>query len=180
MSEPEQRVSPLELLFDLVFVFALTQVTAMMSEEPTWQGLGRGLLVLSALWWAWGAYAWLTNYIDTDQGKERILMFCSMAAMLVAALAVPDSFGDDGVLFGVAYAIVRWLQIFIFAEASADVDALQAFRRLARTAIPGPALIIAAGFLEGPAQAALWAVALAIDFAGPFVFGVRTSPSASG
>jgi len=169
----EQKVSPLELFFDLVFVFALTQVTAMMSKDPTWGGLARGMLVLSALWWAWGAYAWLTNYIATDEGKERILMFCSMGAMLLAALAVPHAFNDDGVLFGLAYATVRWLHIFIFAEASDDVDALQAIRRLARTAIPAPALVLLAGFLDGTAQGVLWVVALAIDFAGPFVFGVR-------
>ena len=173
LTEPEQKVSPLELFFDLVFVFALTQVTALMSEDPTWRGLGQGVLVLSALWWAWGAYAWLTNYVAADEGVERLLMFGVMAAMLVAALAVPHAFGDDAVLFGLAYALVRWLHIFIFAEASSDVDALGAIRRLARTAIPAPALIIAAGFFDGPAQAALWVVALTIDFAGPFVFGVR-------
>jgi low temperature requirement protein LtrA len=171
--EPEQKVSALELFFDLVFVFALTQVTQLMSRDPTWRGLGQGMLVLAALWWAWGAYAWLTNYVDTDQGRERLMMFAVMAAMLVAALAVPDAFGDDGVLFGVAYAAVRWMHIFIFAEASPDVDAVQAVRRLARTALPGPALILVAGFLDGTAQAALWVIALAIDFAGPFVFGVR-------
>jgi len=172
-AEREQKVSALELFFDLVFVFALTQVTATMSKDPTWGGLARGMLVLSALWWAWGAYAWLTNYVATDEGKERILMFGVMAAMLVAALAVPHAFNDDAVLFGIAYAAVRWLHIFIFAEASDDVDALQAIRRLARTAIPAPALIIVAGFLDGTAQAALWVLALSIDFAGPFVFGVR-------
>jgi low temperature requirement protein LtrA len=93
--------------------------------------------------------------------------------MLVAALAVPRSFGGDGVLFGIGYAAVRWLHIFIFAEASPDVDALEAVKRLARTAVPAPALILVAGFLDGPAQAALWVLALAVDFAGPFVFGVR-------
>jgi low temperature requirement protein LtrA len=173
LAEAEQKVSALELFFDLVFVFALTQVTATMSKDPTWGGLARGMLVLSAMWWAWGAYAWLTNFVATDEGKERILIFGVMAAMLVAALAVPHAFNDDGVLFGVAYATVRWLHIFIFAEATDDVDARQAIRRLARTAIPGPALIILAGFLDGPAQATLWIVALAIDFGGPFVFGVR-------
>jgi low temperature requirement protein LtrA len=171
--EEEQRVTPLELFFDLVFVFALTQVTALMSAMPTWEGIARGMLILSALWWAWGAYAWLTNYIAADEGRERLLMFASMAAMLVAALAVPGAFEDDGVLFGCAYALVRWLHIFIFAEANEDVDAAEAIRRLARTAIPGPALLIAAGFVDGPWEYVLWVVALAIDFAGPFVFGVR-------
>jgi low temperature requirement protein LtrA len=101
------------------------------------------------------------------------MMFGVMAAMLVCALATPHAFEDDGVLFGVAYAAVRWMHIFIFAEASADVDALQAVRRLARTALPAPALIIAAGFLDSPLQELLWILALAIDFAGPYVFGVR-------
>jgi low temperature requirement protein LtrA len=169
----EQRVGPLELFFDLVFVFALTQVTALMSETPTWEGIAQGMLILSALWWAWGAYAWLTNYIDTEGEVERLLMFASMAAMLVAALAVPDAFGDDGVLFGCAYALVRWLHIFIFAEANDDVDAAEAIRRLARTALPAPALLIAAGFIESDWQYVLWVLALAVDFAGPFVFGVR-------
>jgi len=171
--EGEKRVVPLELFFDLVFVFALTQVTKLMSDNPTWEGLGQGLLVLAALWWAWGAYAWLTNYIAADQDLERMLMFVVMGAFLVTALAVPDAFNDDAVLFGVAYAIARWLHIFIFAEANDDVDTGQAIARLSRTAIPGPALLIAAGFLDGTAQAALWLVALAIDFSGPYVFGVR-------
>jgi low temperature requirement protein LtrA len=171
--EDEQRVGPLELFFDLVFVFALTQVTALMSEQPTWEGIARGMLILSALWWAWGAYAWLTNYIDTERETERLLMFASMAAMLVAALAVPGAFEDDGVLFGCAYALVRWLHIFIFAEANDDVDAAGAIRRLARTALPGPALLIGAGFIESDWQYVLWVLALAVDFAGPFVFGVR-------
>jgi low temperature requirement protein LtrA len=171
--EDEQRVGPLELFFDLVFVFALTQVTALMSEMPTWEGIARGMLILSALWWAWGAYAWLTNYIDTERETERLLMFGSMAAMLVAALAVPGAFDDDGVLFGCAYALVRWLHIFIFAEANEDIDAAGAIRRLARTALPAPALLIAAGFVESDWQYVLWIIALAIDFAGPFVFGVR-------
>ncbi len=171
--QSEKRVAPLELFFDLVFVFALTQVTALMSEHPTWEGLGQGLLVLAALWWAWGAYAWLTNYIAAEEGKERLLMFAVMGAFLVAALATPQAFGDDAVIFGVAYAAARWLHIFIFAEANEDVDAAQAIARLARTAIPGPTLLIVAGFADGTLQAALWIVALAIDYSGPYVFGVR-------
>jgi low temperature requirement protein LtrA len=173
VEDDEKRVEPLELFFDLVFVFGLTQVTALMAHDATWEELFHGMLVLAALWWAWGAYAWLTNYIDTTQDRERILMFAAMAAMLVAALAVPDAFGDDGVIFGCAYAAVRWLHIFIFAEANDDVDTAEAVRRLARTAIPAPALLIAAGFLDGTAQELIWILALAIDFSGPFVFGVR-------
>jgi low temperature requirement protein LtrA len=169
----EKRVGPLELFFDLVFVFALTQVTKLMSENPTWSGLGEAMLVLAALWWAWGAYAWLTNYIDAGEGVERLLMFAVMGAFLIAALATPHAFGDDALLFAVAYAVARWLHIFIFAEANDDVDTGQAIERLARTAIPGPALLIAASFLDAPAQPIVWMVALLIDFSGPYVFGVR-------
>ena len=170
----EKRVAPLELFFDLVFVFALTQVTALMARHPTWTGLGRGMLVLAALWWAWGAYAWLTNYIAADEDRERLLMFAVMGAFLVAALAVPGAFGDDALLFAVAYAVARWLHIFIFAEANDDLDAAEAIRRLARTALPAPALLIGAAFLDDRTlQALVWVVALSIDFAGPFVFGVK-------
>jgi low temperature requirement protein LtrA len=171
--DPEKRVAPLELFFDLVFVFALTQVTAFMAHDPTWSGLGKGMLVLAALWWAWGAFAWLTNYIDPEKDLERLLLFGAMGAFLVAGLAVPGAFGDNAMAFAVAYALVRWIHIFVFAEANDDLDAQTAIRRLARTALPGPALLIVAALLDGNAQVVLWIVALSIDFAGPYLFGVR-------
>jgi low temperature requirement protein LtrA len=171
--QSEKRVAPLELFFDLVFVFAVTQVTQLMSHHPTWEGLGQGMLVLIALWWCWGAYAWLTNYIAADEGVERLLMFGVMGAILIAALAVPHAFDEHALLFGVAYAVARWLHIFIWAEANDDVDTGQAIRRLARTALPGPALLIAAGLVDdGTLRAALWIVGLSIDYAGPYVYGV--------
>jgi low temperature requirement protein LtrA len=175
----EKRVAPLELFFDLVYVFAITQVTGMMSADLSWAGLGRGMLVLSALWWAWAAYAWLTNYVAAEEDRERLLMLAVMGAFLVAALAVPRAFGDDALVFAVAYAVARWLHIFIFAEANEDIDAGEAIRRLARTALPAPALLIVSAFLDGTAQTLLWIVALSMDFAGPFVFGIhgfRVSP----
>jgi low temperature requirement protein LtrA len=173
LDDTEKRVAPLELFFDLVFVFALTQVTLLMSNDPTWEGLGQGMLVLALLWWAWAAYAWLTNYIAADEGLERLLMFAVMCAFLIAALAVPEAFGDDALLFAIAYAAARWLHIFIFAEANDDVDTGQAIVRLARTALPAPLLLIVGALLGGTAQAVIWIVAMAIDFAGPYVFGVR-------
>ena len=171
--ESEHPVTPLELFFDLVFVFALTQVTGLMSDDPTWAGIGRGLLVLAAVWWTWGAYAWLTNEIDPDEGSSRLAVLGAMAALFVAGLAVPGAFEDDGVLFGVAYFAVRAMHIVLFAEATPHVDVRQAAFRLARTAIPAPALLVVAGFFDGAAQIALWVLALAIDYAGPYVFGVR-------
>ena len=115
------------------------------------------MLILAALWWAWGAYAWLTNEIDPNEGSARLAVFGAMAAMFVAALAVPHAFDSDAVLFGLAYFAVRAMHIVLFAEATPHVDVRQAAFRLARTAIPGPALLIVAGFLDGGAQIALLA-----------------------
>jgi low temperature requirement protein LtrA len=168
----EKRVAPLELFFDLVFVFALTQVTRLMADTPTWMGLLRGMLVLSLLWWAWAAFSWLTNYVDTDRDRERLLLIAVMGAMLTAGLATPGAFGDNAVLFACAYALVRWLHIFVLVEANEELSVGTAIGRLARTALPAPALLIVASALHGNAQLAIWGVALAIDFAGPFVFGV--------
>ena len=174
VEQTEKRVEPLELFFDLVFVFAVTQVTALMSHKPTWEGLGQGMLVLIALWWAWGAYAWLTNYIAADEGVERLLMFAVMGAMLIAALAVPHAFDDDALIFGLAYAAARWLHIFIWAEANEDATVGHAIVRLGLTALPGTSLLVIAGLVDdGTLRAALWIVGLSIDYAGPYVFGVR-------
>jgi low temperature requirement protein LtrA len=178
--EVEQRVTPLELFFDLVFVFAFTQVTGLMSDNPTWEGMAQGMLVLAVVWWAWAAYSWLTNEVDPDEGAARLVVFTAMAAMLLAALAIPQAFGDDGLLFGCAYFVVRVLHILLFAAATPDVGVRMAVRTLSETAIPAPALLILAGALDGAAQVAIWCLALAIDYAGPWVRGVegfRISPA---
>jgi low temperature requirement protein LtrA len=89
----DERVTPLELFFDLVLVLAITQCTALMAHETTWAGLAKGLLVLGILWWSWVGYAWLTSVVDPEEGTVRLAMFAAMAALLVAALCVPHVFG---------------------------------------------------------------------------------------
>jgi low temperature requirement protein LtrA len=169
----EHQVTPLELLFDLVFVFAITQVTSLLAHDPTWGGVFRGMLVLAALWWAWSVYAWLTSAIDVDEGGVRLVMLASMGAMFGVALAVPGAFGDDAVLFGVAYLLVRLLHLVLSATvARDDPDRLGALLRFAPTAIFGASLLVLAGFLEGNERIAVWVVALAIDYLGPVVIGV--------
>src|SRR5271154_2144768 len=81
----DERVTPLELFFDLVFVLAITQCTSLMADEPTWAGVGKGLLVLGVLWWAWAGYAWLTSVIDPEEGSVQLLIFAATAALLVAS-----------------------------------------------------------------------------------------------
>jgi low temperature requirement protein LtrA len=129
--------------------------------------------VLAALWWAWSAYAWLTNTTNPEEGAVRLAMFASMAAMLVAALAVPDAFGDDALAFGVAYFVVRVLHLVLYAVAAkGDPDLMGAVTRLVPSATIGPALILAAAAFDGGAQASLWALALVIDFGGVLVMGM--------
>jgi low temperature requirement protein LtrA len=169
----EHQVTPLELFFDLVFVFAITQVTSLLAEDPTWRGVLRGMLVLTALWWAWETYAWLTSALDVDEGGIRLAMLASMGAMLVVALAVPGAFGDDGVLFGIAYLLVRLLHLVLCAfVARDDLDRRGAIVRFAPTAIFAGLLLVLAGFLEGNERIAVWVLALAIDYLGPVVIGV--------
>ena len=169
----EHRVTPLELFFDLVFVFAITQVTSMLADDPTWGGVLRGVLVLAALWWAWVAYAWLTSTADVDEGGVRLTMLASMAAMFGAALAVPGAFGDDAVLFGVAYLLVRLIHLVLSAIVSRDdPDRRGALMRFAPTAIIGPSLLVVAGFLAGNARIVVWVVALTLDYLGPVLIGI--------
>ena len=165
--QTEHRVTPIELFFDLVFVFGVTQVTSLMSEEPTWAGLGKGMLVLAALWWAWAAYAWLTNEIDADEGGARLTLLAAMGAMLVAAIAAPDAFGDDALLFGIAYLVVRALHVLLYALATDDVGVRSAVLRFAPTAVGAPILIVVAAAFDGWTQAALWIVSLSLDYVGP-------------
>src|SRR5687767_15421960 len=89
-----ENVTPLELFFDLVFVLALTQCTALMAADPSWEGLAQGVLILGVLWWSWVGYAWLTSVVDPEEGMVRLAIFAAMAALLVVALCVPQAFGD--------------------------------------------------------------------------------------
>src|SRR4051812_29008648 len=125
MRSEDERVTPLELFFDLVFVLALTQCTALMSREPTWEGLAKGLLVLGVLWWSWVGYAWLTSVVDPEEGSVRFAMFGAMAALLVTSLCVPHAFDNLALLFACAYAVVRFAQIALFVVASRDDPALR-------------------------------------------------------
>ena len=171
--DAEHRVTPLELFFDLVFVFALTQVTSLLVDDPTWGGLFRGMLVLAALWWAWSVYAWLTSAMDVDEGGVRLVMLASMGTMFGVALAVPGAFGDDALLFGATYLLVRLLHLVLSAVVGRDdPDRRGALLRFAPTAIVGPLLLVFAGFLEGDERIAVWLLALAIDYLGPVVIGV--------
>jgi low temperature requirement protein LtrA len=167
----EERVTPLELFFDLVFVLAITQCTALMAASPDWAGIVRGLFVLTVLWWTWAGYAWLTSVVDPEEGAVRIVIFAAMAAMLVAALAVPGSFDDDALAFACAYAIVRIAHIGLFLLASrGDPQLRRSVTGLAVSTAIGVSLLTAASAADGAVQASLWGVAILLDLGLPFLF----------
>ncbi|MET0306326.1 MAG: low temperature requirement protein A [Solirubrobacterales bacterium] len=170
----EERVTPLELFFDLIFVLALTQCTALMSHHPSWSGLAQGLLVLGMLWWAWVGYAWLTSLIDPEEGAVRLVMFGAMAALLIVSLCVPEAFGDLALVFALAYGAVRVAHIGLFMLASPDDDALRhSVLGLAASTAIAVTLLATASLFDGLAQGALWALALLLDMGGPYLFGSR-------
>ena len=172
MREGEQ-VSPLELFFDLVFVLAITQCTALMAAEPTWEGLAKGVLVLAALWWGWVGYSWLTSVVDPEEGVVRLAIFGAMAALLVVGLCVPEAFEDQGLTFAVFYGVFRAGQIVLFLVAARQDAALRrsVWLGLAPSASLGVGLIAGAYFFDGVAQGAMWLAAVTLDVAGPFLFG---------
>jgi low temperature requirement protein LtrA len=170
-----ERVMPLELFFDLVFVLVLTQCTALMAILPTWQGMAQAMLILGLVWWAWAGYAWLTSAVDPEEGMVRIALVGAMAALLVVALTVPKAFDTYGGLFAGAYAAVRVAHLALFMVASRDEPELRESVVVGLFGSTGISigLLVAASFTDGALQYALWAVALALDLLGPYFFGAE-------
>jgi low temperature requirement protein LtrA len=171
--EHEHSVTPRELFFDLVFVFAFTQVATLLSDDPTFAGIGRGVLVVAALWWPWTAYAWLTNTVDPEEGFVGAALLVALIAMFLAALAVPGVFDDDGVLFGAAFLVVVAMHLALYALAGrGHRDLFAAVLRLAPWTLLGAVLILVAGFgFADGARIWLWVAALACTYVGAGLSG---------
>lgn len=170
----EERVTPLELFFDLVFVLSFTQVTSSVVHEGSWAGLGEGILILAAVWWAWAAYGWLTNSIDPDENLNRLCMFAAMGGMVIVSLSIPEAFGDRGVLFGCSYFFVRAMQLVLYVRSTRreeDAYNLEAILKLAPGLLLGSAMLIVAGLLGGGARTSVWILAILIDWSTPLLFG---------
>jgi low temperature requirement protein LtrA len=179
--DQEHRVTPRELFFDLVFVFAFTQVATLLAAHPTFAGMGRSVLVLAALWWAWSAYAWLTNVVDPEE--EEVVgaaLLVALIAMFIAALAVPGVFGDDSVLFGAAFLVVCVVHTALYAfVARGQADLLGAILRLSPWTLGGASLILVAGFTDS-LRTWLWVAGLAVVYVAAILTGAsgwRVQPS---
>jgi low temperature requirement protein LtrA len=172
--EADQEVSQLELFFDLVFVFVITQVSGFVSHDPTWTRLVEGLAILAVLWFAWEAFVWLANTTASDEGAVRVVLLSTMGALLIASLAVPHAFDEDALIFGVAYFSVRLAHITAYVIVSRDDPQLRSVVwRLASTILPAALLIVLAGIVDaGPPRTACWIAALVVDYGGLMARGV--------
>ncbi len=175
-TDERHRVTTLELFFDLVFVFAITQVSAFMASDPTLLGAMRGFVVIALLWWAWCSYAWLGNQARADEGAVRASMVLAMGAMFVVALAIPESFADRAggisapVLFAVSYAFVRAVHLGFYLIAAGSDMRLRL--TILATSIPvgvAVALLVTGAVLGPPYQLPLWGLALLVDYAGIYL-----------
>jgi low temperature requirement protein LtrA len=171
-------VTPLELFFDLVFVFALTQVTAFMADELSWQGILRGALVLMLLWWAWTGYAWLANVASAEELPVKLAILSGMSAMFVLALCIPEAFDDapgglDGpVVLAICYLLFRLMHLVMFLIISREDPRLRSqVYRFAPSVIASGAVLLVASQFEGWQQTALWVLALVADYIGTALGG---------
>jgi low temperature requirement protein LtrA len=166
-AEEERKTSYLELFFDLVFVFAFTQVTSLILEDTSPRGFARAALVLALVWWAWSAYAWMTNAIDVENAVTRLIMFAAMAAGFFMALAVPDAFQDEAAWFAVAYFVVRVLNSALYAwGVRGDPAVLKSVARLSPWFLIAALVALAGGFVDPDYRAWVWLASLVIDVVG--------------
>ncbi|HEY7596481.1 MAG TPA: low temperature requirement protein A [Actinophytocola sp.] len=170
----------LELFFDLVFVFALTQVTALMAADVSTTGLLRGVLLIAVVWWCWVGYSWLSNVVKADEGWARVTMLVAMAAMFLLALSIPESFVDlPGGLYGptvfaLGYLVLRLAHLVLFWIISGDDAALhRQVAMFAPTMVGGTTLLLLAANTSGDAQLLLWVSAIVADYGGTLLIGAR-------
>jgi low temperature requirement protein LtrA len=165
----QQRATTLELFYDLVFVFAVTQVSHLLLKDLTWTGAGEAALCLLVVWWAWNYTTWVTNELDPDSIAVRLVLMAIMFASLIMAIAVPGAFGDRGLLFAASYVVIqvgRHAFLTFAAARSGTPERRRAAHILIWLSTAG-VFWIAGGLVEGEARAALWIIALVIDYAGP-------------
>src|SRR2546425_12415537 len=165
----EPRVTSLELFFDLVFVFTITQLTSVLAREPTLPGLLQTMVIFGNVWWMYGGYAWLTNAVPPRELGVRLLLLVGMSGFLLIALAIPTAFGAGGIAFGVGYMIVTLVHTGVFMRTSQQT-AVQALTVLGPSNVITAVLLFAAGFTNGGLRWTLFVVSFWLHWATP-LFG---------
>jgi low temperature requirement protein LtrA len=167
----EQRTSAVELFYDLVFVFAVTQVSHLLLAHLSWEGAGQAAVALLVVWWAWNYTAWATNELDPESAVVRVLLIALMLASLMLAVAIPHAFGGEALLFAGSYVAIqvgRHLFLTFAAAPAGTIERERAGRILTWFAAAG-VLWIAGALAGGAARTALWLAALALDYGAPLV-----------
>lgn len=160
----ESRVTSLELFFDLVFVFTLTQLSALLAESLSWESLLQSFLIFIVLFWMYGGYVWLTNSIPPVTPSRQLLLIAGMAAFLICALAIPNAFQNSGVIFGIGYLIVIIVHGFMYVRAVG----LNTARFVPMNFLSAGA-VISAGLVDGPSRYLLWLLAIAFHVVTSFL-----------
>ena len=174
-ADPPKRVSTLELFFDLVFVFSITELTSSLAEDVTWAAAGRGLLIFGVLWWMYDAYAWLTNERTPSLAPERLLLLVGMAGFLVIGLSIPHAFGPrgghgrDGLALGLGYLVVVCVHSALYLRVNRNIGRILPFN------LGSAVLVIVAGLTPAPWAYLLWAAALGVQVAAPLAGRVDRS-----
>ena len=165
------RVSTIELFFDLVFVFTITQLTSVLVAEPNATGVARVALIFGNLWWMYGGYAWLTNAVPPTETGLRLLMLVGMGAYLVVALSIPRAFGEAGIAFGIGYLVVNVVHAGMFLRSTQE-SAVRAVRRLGPMNVITAALLLAAGWTHGDVRWGIWAGSFVLHWITPAITAV--------
>jgi len=165
------RATTLELFYDLVFVFTITQVSHLLLNHLTWTGVGQSLLVLLVVWWSWNYTTWVTNELDPETIPVRLLMIALMLASLLMAVAIPQAFGDRALLFVGSYVAIQVGRHSFLTFAAAEPGTIERVRagRILIWFVASGVFWLAGAFVEGPARVAFWLVALALDYGAPLV-----------
>src|ERR1700730_1904196 len=166
------RVTTLELFFDLVFVFTITQLTAVLYGAPSLRALAQVVLMLGVIWWMYGALAWMTNAFSAHTANRRLLLLGGMGGYFVLALAIPQAFSSSGLAFGLAYLVIVGVHTTLFSRA-APAGVSPAILRLAPFNLGSALVIVAGGALGGTAQYVLWALAFGFEWLTPVIRGNR-------
>jgi low temperature requirement protein LtrA len=167
----EQRATTLELFYDLVFVFAVTQVSHLLLDHLNWEGVGQSVLVLLVVWWSWNYTTWVTNELDPRSIVVRLLLIALMLASLLMAIAIPEAFGDKALLFAGSYVAIQLGRHSFLTFAAADRGTIERERagRILVWFVAAGALWIAGALADGSIRTVLWLAALALDYAAPLV-----------
>ena len=165
------RVGFVELFFDLIFVFAITQLSHALLEHLTWLGVLQATMLLGALWWAWIDTSWITNWLDPERPLVRLMLFLLMGAGLVMSTSLPEAFGDKGLVFACAFVFIQVGRgLFTLWAVRNDEVLRRNFQRICVWAVAGAVLWIAGGLMDGQTRLTLWLIAVVAEFAAPALY----------